>query len=717
MRLLCASLTVFLFLFAQASGAEIRIVDDDTVKNSSAQSAGWTLIEAGNSKGQTFLVKESVTLTALTLKTKDVSSASDLTIEFFALRDGVPDGDSLHAHSGKLPEELAAGQLIKMDLEKALTLTAGTYAFILSTVDSELRFAVGDVVQEGRLIRKNKATKGKWVAGAGGRNSDLWFVLTGLPTEERLANQDLKAASKTDEMAAQKDWALKRYTNPEFEAGSLVGLKRQPNIITVMVDDLGWNQIGVPRATLSSNSKSYHTPNLMRLAEEGLCFTNAYAQPNCAPTRAAMLSGQYPARIHNGVYVVGSLNRHGRGGVSAKNAKFVGPTQSEDVALAAVTVAEALKENGYQTAHIGKYHVGGHQSDETLPENVGFDINIGGFKQGHQPVCFATEKSAGGWGFRGLGRGDFDRFAEPYSSEYLKRNRFPDSLEGSPKHVSDAVADAMEETLVTLSANDRPFYLQVHPYAVHGPVRSRPDLQAQSGGDAFYGFVRSIDLIVGRLFKMIEDPNGDGDHADSMAEHTLVLFTSDNGGTHKNNLPLKGTKGMFTEGGIRVPLIAWWPGKVPAKTVSHRLVHTVDYFPTYLKLAGNQWTPSAEEHPLDGHSFAETLLNPRVLERGAPVFYLFPGYLDQRAEPCLVAIDQIDGKQYKLLYHYEADAWQLYNIGEDITESNNLVSTAPEITSRLANALRDWLRHEHPTWSPKLPIVKQTGKPAAIPNL
>ena len=216
---------------------------------------------------------------------------------------------------------------------------------------------------------------------------------------------------------------------------------------------------------------------------------------------------------------------------------------------------------------------------------------------------------------------------------------------------------------------------------------------------------------------MVEDPNGDGDQADSMADHTLVLFTSDNGGTHKNNVPLKGTKGMFTEGGIRVPLIAWWPGKVPAKTVSSRLVHTVDYYPTYLALAGNEWRPSSVEHPLDGHSFADTLVDPSVLKRGAPVFYLFPGYLDQRAEPCLVAIDQIDGNQYKLLHYYEADAWELYNISEDIAESMNLVSTAPEITSRLANALRDWLLQEHPTWKPKLPVVKRTGEPAAIPSL
>jgi arylsulfatase A-like enzyme len=216
------------------------------------------------------------------------------------------------------------------------------------------------------------------------------------------------------------------------------------------------------------------TPHLAQLANEGLSFTHAYAQPNCAPTRAAMLSGQYPARIHNDVYVVGSLNRNGRGGISKKDATFLGPKQSEDVAAEAVTIAEAMKKNGYATAHIGKYHVGGHKSKATMPENVGFDINIGGYAQGHQPSCFATNKG-GDWKFKGVGLGHFDRFGAPYSEAYVKNRGLANSLVGTPKHISDAAGDALEETVGKLNATGKPFYLQFHTYAVHGPVKSVGD--------------------------------------------------------------------------------------------------------------------------------------------------------------------------------------------------------------------------------------------------
>ena len=139
------------------------------------------------------------------------------------------------------------------------------------------------------------------------------------------------------------------------------------------------------------------------------------------------------------MYVVGNLNRNGRGGISKKAAKFIGPRQSEDVAPGAITIAEALKKNGYATAHIGKYHVGGHGGDEsTMPEKVGFDINLGGFHQGHQPTCFAS-KGKEGWQFKGVGLGHFDRFGEPYTKDYLKQRMLPESLAGTPKHISDAL--------------------------------------------------------------------------------------------------------------------------------------------------------------------------------------------------------------------------------------------------------------------------------------
>ena len=493
----------------------------------------------------------------------------------------------------------------------------------------------------------------------------------------------------------------------------------QPNIIIYMVDDLGWNHIGVDQVTLGTHEKRYVTPHLARLAAEGLSFTHAYAQPNCAPTRAAMLSGQYPARIHNDVYVVGNLNRNGQGGISRQEAKFLGPQQHEDVAPEATTIAEAMKKNGYATAHIGKYHVGGHRGKETMPENVGFDINVGGFSQGHQPSCFAT-KSKGGWTFRGVGMGHFDRFGTPYSGDYIKRRGLPAELAGTPKHISDAAGDALEETIGRLNKMGKPFYLQFHTYAVHGPVKARPDLkkkfQSKGAKQAEYlGFIAGVDENLKRMLDLLEDPNGDGDGSDSISKDTIVFFTSDNGGTHAHNLPLKGRKGMLTEGGIRVPLIARWPGVIEPGAVSHRKVHCLDFYPTCLQLAGGRWIPDPDRHPLDGQSFLPVLRNPGDAEARDPIYYLFPGYMDSRAQPTVVAIDELDGKRFKALYYYEANEWELYCLTDDQGENTNLIKSHPQVAATLSRKTHNWLTQQHSTWQPKFPIDKGTGKPAGPP--
>ncbi|EMI21463.1 sulfatase family protein [Rhodopirellula maiorica SM1] len=491
-----------------------------------------------------------------------------------------------------------------------------------------------------------------------------------------------------------------------------------------MVDDLGWNHISANQATMGTAKKIYQTPTLEKLAAGGLSFTHAYAQPNCAPTRAAMLSGQYPARVNNNVYVVNNLNRFGGGGIKKEAARFKGPEQSEDVAAAAITVAEALKQNGYATAHIGKFHVGGHRGDETMPENVGFDINLGGFSQGHQPTCFASKKN-GEWKFKGVGLGHFDRYAAPYDDAYLTKRGLPDSLLATPKHISDALGDAMQDTLKTLAGGDKPFYLQFHTYAVHGPVRARPDLK-QAAIDRvaginkkmaeYVGFIAGVDENLARMLAAIEDPNGDGNHDDSIAANTLILFTSDNGGTHADNEPLRGEKGMLTEGGIRVPLIAYWPGVIPADSVTDHNVHSVDYYPTYLELAGKEWVPPTEEHPLDGESFASVLRNPNTQRPRSTIFYLFPGYMDKRAEPAVSAIAEINDRRYKLMYVYETESWELYCLSDDQGESKNLIQTRPEIASTISKQIDNWLTQRHSTWQPKYPIDKQTGKPAGPPQ-
>lgn len=498
----------------------------------------------------------------------------------------------------------------------------------------------------------------------------------------------------------------------------------RPNIVVYLIDDLGWNQMSVGQATLNTHTGFFQTPHLEKLAQQGLSFTQAYMQPNCAPTRAALLSGQYPARINNAVYVVGNLNRYKQPGITKEAAQFRGPNQSQDVAAEAVTIAEALQQNGYATAHIGKYHVGGHDGDAaSLPENQGFEINIGGYHQGHQPVCFAKE-AQGGWKFPGLGRGDFDRFAKPYTQAYVERYGIAHSQIGQPKHVCDALADAMEETVGRLHAGKKPFYLQLHAYAVHGPVKARPDLKAaalaglstqKKNRAELAGFIAGMDQTLGRLMAALEDPNGDGDTADSIARNTLVLFTSDNGGTHFDNLPLRGVKGMFTEGGIRVPMIASWPDVITANTVTDHLAHGIDFYPTFLELAGKHWTPSEKEHPLDGESFADILQQPETQRQREPIFYLFPGYMDVRAQPCVVAIDEMGGKRYKLFYYYEADAWELYNLTDDISEKNNIIEQHPKLASGLSKKITAWLGQQHPTWKPKYPIEKGSGKPKLPP--
>ncbi len=434
-----------------------------------------------------------------------------------------------------------------------------------------------------------------------------------------------------------------------------------------------------------------------------------------------MLSGQYPARIHNDVYVVGNLNRNGKNGISKADAKFIGPKQSEDVAAEAITIAEAMKKNGYATAHIGKYHVGGHADESTMPENVGFDINIGGYAQGHQPTCFATKKGDD-WKFKGVGPGHFDRFGDPYTDTYVQDRGLPTSLVGTPKHISDAVGDAMEETVGKLHATGKPFYLQFHTYAVHGPVRARPDLKKAfrdkgSKQAEYLGFIAGVDENLKRILDMLDDPDSDGDKSDSIAENTVVFFTSDNGGTHADNLPLKGKKGMLTEGGIRVPLIARWPGKIPPGTVSRRKIHCLDFYPTCLQLAGNNWRPPAEQHPLDGDSFAHVLRDPASKEKRDPIFYLFPGYMDSRAQPTVVAIDDTATKRYKIYYYYEADSWELYCLSDDPGESENVIQDQPKIAAEMSQKVRSWLSKKDPTWNPKYPISKSTGKSAGPPPL
>ncbi len=519
----------------------------------------------------------------------------------------------------------------------------------------------------------------------------------------------------------------------------------RPNIIYIMADDLGWTDLSTGRTNLGNGSDFYETPNIDRLAREGIAFTDCRMQPNCAPTRAALLSGQYAARRGNGVYNVQSLNRgskrkrkgpEDRPEFSHSGSRLVPPAQREDVPSSTVTLAEALKNAGYVTAHFGKFHVGG-RTPGTLPEEQGFDFNFAGCRFGHQGKCFAKE-TASGWTFEPfVGRPELDPFAQPYSADYLKQRNLSDKMLATPKHITDAMGDALIDFLSSHQRGpdrEKPFYIQFHTYAVHGPHQARPDLREhyseKEPGDRhknvnYAGFVTGLDQAVGRLLDFLDDPDGDGDRSDNISGQTIVFFTSDNGGSNgTTNVPLRRNKGTFYGGGIRVPLIARQPGIVPEGKISNTLIHAVDFYPTFVELAGGR-RPDADTYVLDGESFASVLLDPSEdRPRKRPICYYFPGYMDNRAWPLAVSIQQVGAQRFKLLYSYETQFTELYNLTADLSETTNLLDethrdTNRDLANRVIRELNRWLVRDDPDWSPSRMRDKATGQivPLEVPEI
>jgi arylsulfatase A-like enzyme len=486
----------------------------------------------------------------------------------------------------------------------------------------------------------------------------------------------------------------------------------KPNIVFILADDLGWADVSGGHTTYGGGSDFYETPNVARLASEGMCFSSAYVCQNCVPTRAAILSGQYPTRT--GIYNVGTLNRNVAG-----TTPLIGPENHQDVPAAIWTSAEMLRGAGYVRCHVGKYHVGGHEEGSaTLPLNQGFDYNYGGTSAGNATAYWAATNAVGGWTFNNSVGPELDVHAQPYDASYQSRYRvwaqplytLPSSLLGTAKHVGDAVADAALDFMEAHRTNGVPFYLQFHEYLVHVPLQARADLKAyydqkklsqpsHVGHDntTYAGMVAQFDLSVGRLLAYLNDPNGDGNSSDSIAANTLVLFFSDNGGYlgSTENRPLRGGKGMQTEGGLRAPLVAWMPGTVPHRT-NDSLVQMVDFYPTLAEIAGGA-LPDPITQPMDGRSLVSVFKGLANASARQANYWHFPGYLDTRSRPCSTITKDLSGKRYKLHYYYEDQRNELFCLSDDLGETNDLLGTvtgqaaAWSVATNLSADLRQWL--------------------------
>lgn len=502
------------------------------------------------------------------------------------------------------------------------------------------------------------------------------------------------------------------------------GAAGQPNIIHIVADDFGWNGLSSGLTSLGNGSAFYQTPHLDRLASEGMAFTSAYATQTCVPTRVALMTGQYATRTES--YNVTPIEG------SATN-PLIGATTTTVIDDAAVTLGETLQDAGYTTAHFGKFHT--TQSVADITSQHGFDFDYGGGTRGAPTTFFANASNQ----FDNSVGAGLDPYAAPYTQGYIDSNLKPyangadvDSLVGTPKHLSDAMADAAIDFIGDrLTAGGGPFYMNVAFHAIHTPIEPRPDLAtkyddllAAAGGvspdprhsdPAYAGLVEGMDQAIGRLVEYLGDPNGDGDPSDSLAEDTVLLFYGDNGAiASSESTPLSGAKGSQSEGGLRVPLIAWSPGRV-ATGVSHVPVHAVDFYPTFAELAGAT-PPTAATHPLDGASLAGLLTGQETaLDRDA-VFFHYPGY-DNRTAPVSTAVTVAADVQRKLMYFYEGRGYEFYDLDNDLGETNNLANgdlspTEYKLAARATRELRNWLDETGAVY----PTVRADGTPVPPPS-
>ncbi len=447
-------------------------------------------------------------------------------------------------------------------------------------------------------------------------------------------------------------------------------VEARPNIVLILADDLGYSDLS------SYGSDFFRTPNLDSLGSQGMRFTDAYANsPNCAPTRAALLSGQYAPRT--GIYTVNSPKR------GPKEQRILVPAENKrTLESGVVTLAESLKAAGYATCHVGKWHLG--KGEATGPEGQGFDVNIGGNHKGHPSSYFSPYKNP--------------NLTDGPKGEYLTHRLTNEAIGFLKEH------------------SEQPFFLYLPYYSVHTPIqphkRDLAHIADHTPGEVHnnprYGaMVEGLDGQVGRILAALKELNLD--------DSTLVVFLSDNGGKSPETdmKPLRGSKGMLYEGGIRVPMIVRWPGVVPAGGTSAEPVLSIDLYPTLVAAAGGQ-LPSG---PIDGIDLGPLLRAPETdLGRDA-IFWHFPAYLngyrgmaDEGYRPGWRATPSsaIRAGDWKLIEYFETGKFELFNLAKDPGEQCNLADQQPKKKAELLEELRAWQKSvEAPIEFEKNPAYRQ----------
>jgi arylsulfatase A len=443
---------------------------------------------------------------------------------------------------------------------------------------------------------------------------------------------------------------------------ALAGPQVHRNFIIINVDDLGWMDLSC------YGSRYYETPCIDRLAAQGMKFIDAYAAcAVCSPTRAAIMTGRYPARlgltdwIHHldrESLVAAGSQKNPVEYLKVPGKTLLCPPNPYWLELEEITIAEVLKEGGYRSGHIGKWHLG---PDLWFPDKQGFDVNIGGCEIGQPPTYF-----------------------DPYYQN-PQRSSIPTL---KPRKYGEYLTDRESDEAVRFISDhaDKRFFLNMCHYAVHTPLQAREELIAKyrqkkpgkQKNPVYAAMVESVDRAVGRIMAVLDELK--------LTERTAVIFTSDNGGLQDistDNAPLRAGKGYPYEGGIRVPLIIRWPEVVSSGSVCHVPVSSVDFFPTILHAAGIR-LPLGKT--IDGESLLPLLEQSGDLKRKA-IFWHFPHYRGD-----VVPYSIVRRGDWKLIKRYEGRPYELFNLKEDLGEKTDLSSDRPETVRELAHLLEDWLK-------------------------
>jgi arylsulfatase A len=434
-----------------------------------------------------------------------------------------------------------------------------------------------------------------------------------------------------------------------------------PNFVFILADDLGWADLGCYGSDL------HQTPNIDKLARQGMRFTDAYAAaPVCSPTRASIMTGRCPARLHMTIWYEASAN-------PPQNRKLIPPVTQGNLSHEQVTIAEVLKDAGYFTAHVGKWHLGDARH---YPQTQGFDVNIGGTLWGAPATYFYPYSGS-----------------QRYGGEYRYVPHLEFGSEG--EYLTDRLTD--EALRVMDKAKDKPFYLNLCYHTVHTPIEGKPELveyfkkkvkpDMHHKNYEYAAMVYSLDENVGRVLDKIDKLG--------IADNTIVVFFSDNGGyinqfnrkVVTNNYPLRSGKGSLYEGGIREPLIIRWPGVTKSGSVCSEPVSSIDFYPTFLDMTSLAGDPK-HNVDMDGLSLAPLLKNPDAKLKRQSLYWHYPHYY-----PTTTPVGAIRQGQWKLLEYFEDNHIELYDLSYDIGEKNNLSEKVPEKAEELHKCLEVWRKY------------------------